>query len=102
MNDDDAYIHGLIQKVLFSAPRERPNQPDFGGKFNEFAFMPNTPELRAALESLVQETLNRSLSKVIEVEDVQAIAKDSGFRVTIKYAVRSSNQYRGSVFDLNF
>lgn len=102
MNDDDAYIQGLIRKVLFHAPGERPNQSDLGGKLYEFVLMPNTPELRADLESLVEETLNRRLAKVIEVEDVQALAKGTGFRLMIKYAVRSSNQYRSYVFDLNF
>jgi hypothetical protein len=61
MEDDDAHIRGLIEKVLFTAPGECVNQPDFGVGLKGFVFMPNTPESIGALESTVQEALDRWL-----------------------------------------
>lgn len=102
MNHDDAYIHELIEKALFPASREFPHHPDLDDNLKEIVFMPITLESRATLESLVEKILNQKLAKLIKVEHVQAIEKNSGFRVTITYAVRSSNQYRSFVFELNF
>ena len=40
--DEDAWIRGLIEQVLFTAPGERVMRPDFGCGLAQLVFAPNT------------------------------------------------------------
>ena len=46
--DDDDHVRDLIEQVLFTAPGERVNRPDFGSGLLQLVFAPNSPELAAA------------------------------------------------------
>ena len=49
--DDDAHIRDMIEQLLFTAPGERVNRPDFGSGLLQMVFAPNSPELAAAVSS---------------------------------------------------
>jgi phage baseplate assembly protein W len=85
---DDAHIRDLIEQVLFTAPGERVNRPDFGSGLMQLVFQPNSPELAAATEFLVQSSLQQWLGEVILVEAVTVDADDSALRVSVQYIVR--------------
>src|SRR4030095_7949177 len=50
----DEHIRDLIEQVLFTSPGERENRPTFGCGLNQLVFAPNSPELAAATQFLVQ------------------------------------------------
>lgn len=88
--DDDAHIRDLIEQVLFTSPGERVNRPDFGTGLMQLVFQPNSVELAAATQVLVQGALQRWLGDLIAVESVDVEAEDSTLRVTVQYTVRRS------------
>lgn len=91
--DGDAWIRDLIEQVLFTAPGERVNRPEFGCGLMHLVFQPAGPELAAATEFLVQASLQQGLADLIEVEAVTVEAEDSTLRVTVQYvALRSQTR----------
>ena len=88
--DEDAHIRNLIEQVLFTTPGERVNRPDFGSGLMQLVFQPNSVELAAATEFLVQGSLQHWLGDLISVEAVNVEAEDSTLRVTVQYSVRRS------------
>ena len=85
---EDAHIRDLIEQVLFTAPGERVNRPEFGSGLMQLVFQPNSAEVAAATEFLVQSSLQQWLGDLILVELVQVESEDSTLRVTVQYVVR--------------
>jgi uncharacterized protein len=91
---EDDHIHDMIMQVLFTAPGERVNRPDFGSGLLQLVFASNSDELAAATQFLVQGALQRWLGDLIAVEAV-AVESDEGLlRVTVRYTVRRTQQRR--------
>src|SRR6266478_6014580 len=67
----DDHIPDLIEQVLFTSPGERVNRPTFGCGLNQHVFAPNSPELAAATQFLVQGALQQWLGDLILVDTVQ-------------------------------
>jgi phage baseplate assembly protein W len=81
---DDA-IRGKIIQMLFTAPGERVNLPEFGcGLFN-LVFEPNNPVLGAAMEFTVGQALTRWLGDEILVDGVDVETSESTINVEISY-----------------
>ncbi|HEU5099889.1 MAG TPA: GPW/gp25 family protein [Roseiflexaceae bacterium] len=94
----DDHIRDMIMQVLFTAPGERVNRPDFGSGLLQLLFAPNSDELATATQFLVQGALQRWLGDLIVVEAV-AVESDEGLlRVTVQYTVRRSQQRRVDQF----
>jgi phage baseplate assembly protein W len=84
---DDA-IRGKIIQVLFTAPGERVNLPEFGcGLFN-LVFEPNDAVLAAAMEFTVGQALTRWLRDDIIVDAVSVTAEEEKALVEIVYTKR--------------
>ena len=96
--DEESHIRQMIEQVLFTAPGERVNRPDFGSGLLQLVFAPNSPELAAATQFLVQGALQQWLGDVIRVEDVKVESVDSALRVTVQYVLRRSQQRRTAQF----
>lgn len=86
----DDHIRDLIEQVLFTVPGERVNRPTFGCGLMQLVFAPNSDELAAATQFLVQGALQQWLGDVIAVEAVQIEANDAALRVAIQYIIRRS------------
>jgi phage baseplate assembly protein W len=85
---DDA-IRGKIIQVLFTAPGERVNLPEFGcGLFN-LVFEPNNTILAAAMEFTVGQALSRWLADEIIVDGVNVESEDETVTVKIAYTKRT-------------
>jgi phage baseplate assembly protein W len=85
---DDEAIRGKIIQVLFTAPGERINLPEFGcGLFN-LVFEPNTAVLAAAMEFTVGQALTRWLKDDIVVDGVNIDSSDATVTVEIIYTRR--------------
>jgi hypothetical protein len=96
-NDDD-YLRGLIEQVLFTAPGERVNRPSFGAGLNQLVFAPNSGELAGATQVLVQASLQQWLGDLIAVEAVDVISLESTLRVRVQYVVRRIAERRTDEF----
>lgn len=96
---DDDHIRDLIQQVLFTAPGERVNRPDFGSGLSRLVFAPNSDELAAATQFLVQGALQQWLGDLIEVNDVRVDNSDSSLFVQLQYTVRRTQQQNVAQFN---
>jgi phage baseplate assembly protein W len=96
--DDDEHIRDLIEQVLFTAPGERVNRPDFGCGLAQLVFAPNSDELAAATQFVAQGALQQWLGDRIEVETVEVRSEDATLRVTVQYRVRRSGDRRTAEF----
>src|SRR5215468_6419682 len=96
--DADAHIRDLIEQVLFTAPGERVNRPTFGSGLLQLVFAPNSDELAAATQFLVQGALQQWLGDLIQVDQVQVESEDSTLRVAIQYTVRRTQQRQVAQF----
>jgi phage baseplate assembly protein W len=96
--DDDGHIRDLIEQVLFTAPGERVNRPDFGSGLMQLVFAPNSDELAAATQFLVQGALQQFLGDLIQVDAVQVQSEDATLRVTVQYTVRRTQQQQVAQF----
>jgi phage baseplate assembly protein W len=85
---EEDYIRGLIEQVLFTSPGERVMRPDFGSGVMQLVFAPNSPELAATTEFLVQGALQQYLGNLIALEGVEVEPYDSTLRVTVRYSIR--------------
>jgi uncharacterized protein len=94
----DAHIRDMIEQLLFTAPGERVNRPDFGSGLLQLLFAPNSTELAAATQYLVQGGLQQWLGDLIVVEKVDVQAEDSTLRVTVQYLIRRSQDRQVAEF----
>ena len=92
------HVRDLIEQVLFTAPGERVNRPDFGCGLHRLVFEPNGPELAAATQMLVHGALQQWLADRLTVIDVTVEAEDAALRITVTYALRGSREARRAVF----
>ena len=90
--DRDGHLRDLIEQVLFTAPGERVNRPTFGSGLMQLVFQPNSDELAATVQFLVQGALQQWLGDLIEVNGVQVTNEDSTIAVTVDYTVRRTQQ----------
>ncbi|AGA89631.1 phage baseplate assembly protein W [Thioflavicoccus mobilis 8321] len=97
--DEEAYLRGLIEQVLFTAPGERLMRPEFGSGIQQLLFAPNSPEVAATAQFLVQGALQQWLGDLIALQSVQVETADSTLRVTIAYAVRRTGQVQTATFE---
>lgn len=88
----DQHIRDLIEQVLFTAPGERVNRPTFGSGLMQLVFAPNSVELAAATQFLVQGAVQQNLANLIEVNDVSVSADNNALTVTVVYTVRQTGQ----------
>lgn len=92
------HIRDMIEQILFTAPGERANRPDFGCGLLQLVFEPNSTELATTTQFLVQGSLQQWLGEIIEVNAVEVESFDSTLQVTVKYSIRSNGQSRTAQF----
>ncbi|MGR7026159.1 GPW/gp25 family protein [Geodermatophilus sp. URMC 62] len=96
--DPADHVRDLIHQVLFTAPGERVNRPDFGCGIGQLTFMPNSAALAAATQFLVQGSLSRWLDAVIVVHRVDVVASDERLTVTVVFSDRRTGEEREARF----
>ena len=88
-SDENTDLRGKVIQVLFTAPGERVNQPEFGcGLFN-LVFDPANTILAAAVEFTVGQALTRWLGDLLVVGGVDVQAQDETLIVEVAYVRRS-------------
>lgn len=95
----DDHVRDLIEQVLFTAPGERVNRPEFGTPIKDLVFEGLSDTLVSTTEQMVHGALIRWLDTLISVESVSVEAVDSTLTVTIIYALRGDDDRRTDVFE---
>jgi hypothetical protein len=88
------HVRDLVEQVLFTAPGERVNRPQFGSGLLGLVFEPNGSALAAATQARVDGALQLWLADVIQVENVQVRAEESTLAVTVAFVVRATQERR--------
>ncbi|MBE7169305.1 MAG: GPW/gp25 family protein [Williamsia sp.] len=96
--DGNTHIRDLIEQVLFTSPGERVNRPDFGSGLLQLVFQPNSSELAATIQFLVQGALQQWLGDLIEVNAVEASNEDAVLRIAVVYTIRRNQQRQTAQF----
>jgi uncharacterized protein len=96
--DRDDHVRDLVEQVLFTAPGERVNRPEFGSGVMQLVFAPNSDELATTTEFLIQGALQQFLGDVIQVEATTVTADDSTIEVVVSYTVRGVGERRTERF----
>ena len=94
----DPHIRDLVEQVLFTAAGERVNRPTFGSGLQRLVFAPNSDELAAATQFLIQGSLQQWLGDLIQLEDVQVTAVDSTLEISVQYTVTRTQQRETAQF----
>lgn len=92
--DEEAHVRDLIEQVLFTAPGERVNRPDFGSGLLQLVFAPPDEVLAATAQQLVQSALQQWLGELIQVESVTVAQEDATLRVAVTYTLRRDRRRR--------
>jgi phage baseplate assembly protein W len=94
VTDNNDHLRDLIEQVVFTAPGERVNRPTFGSGLLALVFAPNSVELLATTQFLVQGALEQWLGNLIQVDDIDIESDDARLRVVIRYTVRRTQEQR--------
>ena len=84
-----AHVEQMIFQVLFTAPGERINRPDFGCGVKRLVFAPNSEVSAALAQVTIYQSLTRWLGTAITVNDVKALAIEERLQITIAYTLNA-------------
>jgi len=94
----DDHVRDLIMLVLFTAPGERVNRPEFGCGLKQLVFAPASDALATATEQLVHGALIRWLDSLIAVQSVDVEVGDGMLEITVAYSRRDTGERHEDVF----
>ena len=97
----DAHIREMIEQVLFTARGERVNRPEFGCDLMQMVFAPNSAELAATTQFLVQGALQQWLGHLIQVQDVATESDENRLKIAIQYTVLRNQRQQTDEFELD-
>ncbi|GAA4005738.1 GPW/gp25 family protein [Allokutzneria multivorans] len=100
--DHAGHVRDMIEQLLFTAPGERVNRPDFGCGLMELVFSPNSPELAAVLEATAHAALLQHLGDLIVVESFTVKAEDATLSVRLVYRLLATGERRTEVFERGY
>jgi phage baseplate assembly protein W len=86
------HVRELVEQLLWTAPGERVNRPDFGTGVLQLVFAPNSPELAATLQFTLQASLEQVLGDVLRVDALAVQADDATLHVDITYTLRVTGE----------
>ena len=96
--DPARHARDLIEAVLFTAPGERVNRPEFGSGLLELLFDTNSEALDTAADFLIRSSVQRHLSELLTISGL-TIRRDEGkLEITISYLLRATGETLTSSF----
>lgn len=90
-NGDD-HVRDMIRLVLFTAPGERVNRPEFGCGVRNLVFEPASEVLAGATNQLIHGALQRWLAPAIVVEAVSVSVADATLAIDVAWRHRSGSE----------
>jgi phage baseplate assembly protein W len=88
--DAEGHVRDMLELVLFTAPGERVNLPDFGCGLDRLLFAGAAPELEGTLAMTVRGAVQRWLGDVLAVEDLSVAVSDSTVIVDLTFVLRDT------------
>jgi len=88
------HVEQMMFQVLFTAPGERINRPDFGCGIKRLVFAPNSEVSAALAQVTIYQALTRWLGSAITVNDVKAAAIEEKLEITIAYTLKARGERR--------
>ncbi len=88
IDDADKHLRDKVEAVLFTAPGERVNQPDFGVGLNRAIFDPLSDLTIAAVEFRIQQAIRRDIGDEILVDSVNVESVPESGELIVKLAFR--------------
>jgi len=96
--DARRHARDLIEAVLFTAPGERVNRPDFGSGLLEMLFDTNNQALETAADFLIQSAIQKHLSEILTVSEL-SLRRDEGLlEITLSYVLRDTGETVSDTF----
>jgi phage baseplate assembly protein W len=92
------HIRDMIEQVLFTAPGERVNRPDFGSGLLQLVFAPNGIQLAEALQGTTKAALQRQLGDLIDLLQLEVRADEATLRVAVRYVIRATQMPQQNTF----
>lgn len=89
-----AHVEQMMLQILFTAPGERINRPDFGCGVKRLVFAPNSEVTATLAQVTIFEALTRWLGSAIDVNEVEVQAIDSRMEIQIVYTLRARGERR--------
>lgn len=99
--DGPRHIADMVEAVLFTAPGERINRPDFGCGLNQLVFSPVDVTAVGAAELQVRSGLQRWLGDVIEVIDVEVDLTGDALVVSVSYRILATGDFVAASFKVD-
>jgi phage baseplate assembly protein W len=98
--DYEQHVQQMIELVLFTAPGERVNRPEFGCGLLQVIYGPDTQNIASAVQLMVRTSLQRWMSDVINVSKVEVEARDDGsLKLSLTYVLLRDNEIRVATFE---
>ncbi len=94
----DQHVRQMIEQLLFTAPGERVNRPDFGCGLAQLVFAAAGDQLITVTQATVLGELQRWLGDVIRAEAVQVKLEESTLFITVRYVLLRSGELREEQF----
>jgi Bacteriophage baseplate protein W len=88
------HIEQLILQLVFTAPGERINRPDFGCGIKRMVFAPNSVVNAALAQVTIFQSLNNWLGTAIDINDVKAVAIEERLEISIVYTLKARGERR--------
>ena len=88
------HVEQLILQLVFTAPGERINRPDFGCGIKRLVFAPNSIVNAALAQVTIFQSLNTWLGTAIDVNDVKAVAIENRLEISIAYTLKARGERR--------
>lgn len=88
------HIEQMMFQILFTAPGERINRPDFGCGIKRLVFAPNSEVSASLAQVTIFQALNKWLGTAIDVTDVKALAIDERLEIKIVYTLKARGERR--------
>ena len=92
--DYDRHVVQMIKQVLFTNPGERINRPDFGCGIRRMDFAPNSDVSANLSQVMINQSLEKWMGTLIELNDVQVNNIEERLEIKIVYLVRATQQRR--------
>jgi len=88
------HVEQMMFQVLFTAPGERVNRPDFGCGVKRLVFAPNSEVSASLAQVTIFQALTRWLGTAITVNDVKALAIEERLEIKIAYTLKARGERR--------
>ena len=88
------HIEQLILQLVFTAPGDRINRPDFGCGIKRMVFAPNSVVNAALAQVTIFQSLNNWLGPAIDIDDVKAVAIEERLEISIAYTLKARGERR--------